>query len=48
VPARGPRPEPPGRLTHLTVCDGLGDGQDGPETAWDDHLTGAEYGRQPA
>jgi quercetin dioxygenase-like cupin family protein len=40
---------PPGHfMTHLAIWDGLADGQEGPETEWGEHVTDAEYSRQPA
>jgi hypothetical protein len=30
-------------MSHLAMWDALGDGQQGPETAWADHLIEAEY-----
>lgn len=30
-------------MSHLAMWEALGNGQEGPETAWADHLTEAEY-----
>ncbi|MEY9852331.1 quercetin dioxygenase-like cupin family protein [Leifsonia sp. EB41] len=30
-------------MEHLAMWEALGDGQDGPETEWADHVTDAEY-----
>jgi len=35
-------------MTHLAIWDGIREGQDGPETEWGEHVTDAEYSRQPA
>jgi hypothetical protein len=31
-------------MTHLSITEGLSEGQQGPETEWADHITEAEYG----
>ena len=31
-------------MSHLAIWEGLGEGQQGPETAWGDHVTDEEYG----
>jgi quercetin dioxygenase-like cupin family protein len=31
-------------MTHLAMWEALSEGQDGPETAWGDHVTDEEYG----
>lgn len=31
-------------MSHLSITEGLNEGQQGPETVWGDHLTDAEYG----
>ena len=30
-------------MGHLAMWEALGDGQEGPETAWGDHVSEAEY-----
>ena len=32
-------------MTHLTIWDGLAQGEDGPETEWGEQFTDAEYGQ---
>ena len=31
-------------MSHLSITEGLNEGQQGPETEWGDHVTDAEYG----
>jgi quercetin dioxygenase-like cupin family protein len=31
-------------MSHLAIWEGLGESQQGPETAWGDHVTDEEYG----
>jgi quercetin dioxygenase-like cupin family protein len=31
-------------MSHLSITQGLGEGEQGPETEWGDHVTDAEYG----
>ena len=31
-------------MSHLSITEGLSEGQQGPETEWGDHITDAEYG----
>jgi quercetin dioxygenase-like cupin family protein len=39
---------PEHHMTHLSILDGLAEGQDGPETTWGDHVTDTEYGAERA
>lgn len=31
-------------MTHISITEGLSEGQQGPETEWGDHIPDAEYG----
>jgi quercetin dioxygenase-like cupin family protein len=34
-------------MSHLAMWEGLGEGQDGPETEWGGHVADEDYGQQP-